>query len=160
GILEVGGKNISIDPSGEFRTADEIGNVIVATSSKGTPVYLRDLANVIRSYDSPPSYLNFLTRPDGKNGWRRARAVTLAVNVRRGQQTGRFGKAVDVALNDVKTRLPEDLILARTSDQPLQVRENVDLFMKSLYEAIALVVLVSLVGFWEWRSALLMAFSI
>ena len=32
--------------------------------------------------------------------------------------------------------------------------------MGSLYEAIALVVLVSLIGFWEWRSALLMALSI
>ena len=32
--------------------------------------------------------------------------------------------------------------------------------MGSLYEAVALVVLVSLIGFWEWRSALLMALSI
>src|SRR5262249_61071729 len=45
-------------------------------------------------------------------------------------------------------------------DQPLQVEENVHLFMSSLYEAVALVVLVSLIGFWEWRSALLMALSI
>ncbi|HMX29438.1 MAG TPA: efflux RND transporter permease subunit, partial [Blastocatellia bacterium] len=56
--------------------------------------------------------------------------------------------------------LPEDLALARTSDQPLQVKENVSLFMSSLYEAVALVVLVSLIGFWEWRSAVLMALSI
>ena len=32
--------------------------------------------------------------------------------------------------------------------------------MDALYEAIALVVLVSWLGFWEWRSALLMAISI
>jgi multidrug efflux pump subunit AcrB len=50
--------------------------------------------------------------------------------------------------------------MARTSDQPLQVTENVHLFMSSLWEAIVLVVLVSLVGFWEWRSAALMAISI
>src|SRR5262249_25866064 len=47
-----------------------------------------------------------------------------------------------------------------TSDQPLQVKENLDLFMGALYEAILLVVIVSLVGFWEWRSAVLMAISI
>src|SRR5262249_16667237 len=41
-----------------------------------------------------------------------------------------------------------------------QVEENIHLFMGSLWEAVALVVLVSLVGFWEWRSALLMALSI
>src|SRR4029078_10039400 len=61
---------------------------------------------------------------------------------------------------ELKSRLPEDLELARTSDQPRQVAENVSLFMNSLYEAVALVVLVSLIGFGEWRSALLMALSI
>ena len=39
------------------------------------------------------------------------------------------------------------------------MKENIDLFMEALYEAIVLVVLIALVGFWEWRSALLMALS-
>ena len=64
------------------------------------------------------------------------------------------------SLASVAPHLPADLVLARTSDQPRQVEENIDLFMGSLYEAVALVVLVSLIGFWEWRSALLMALSI
>ena len=41
----------------------------------------------------------------------------------------------------------------------MQVKENVDLFMEALFEAIGLVVLIALIGFWEWRSALLMAIS-
>ena len=160
GILEAGDKNITLDPSGEFRSEKEIEDVMIAAGSTGTPVYLRDLANVVRSYDSPPSFLNFLTRRAADGRWERTRAVTLAVQMRAGEQIGNFGKAVDRALADVKARLPEDLILARTSDQPLQVEENVHLFMNSLYEAIVLVVLVSLIGFWEWRSAVLMALSI
>jgi multidrug efflux pump subunit AcrB len=160
GVLEAGGKNITIDPSGEFRSEKEIGDVLVTSSSTGSPLYLRDLATVIRSYDSPPRFLNFFTSQEKNGTWPRRRAITLGVQMRSGEQIARFGKAVDAALTELKTRLPEDLVLARTSDQPLQVRENVDLFMMSLYEAIALVVLVSLVGFWEWRSALLMAFSI
>ena len=77
-----------------------------------------------------------------------------------GQQIAEFAAAVDVTLDDLQKRLPSDLIVARVSDQPQQVEENVELFMSSLYEAIALVVLVSLIGFWEWRSAMLMALSI
>src|SRR5262249_25707757 len=160
GILESGGKNVSIDPSGEFRSEKEIGDVVVTSSSSGSPVYLRDLVAVIRSYDSPPRYLNFFTRADPSGHWQRNRAISLSVQMRAGEQIGKFGKAVDAALADLKSRLAEPLILARTSDQPLQVEESVHLFINSLYEAIALVVLVSLVGFWEWRSALLMAFSI
>src|SRR5262245_20881598 len=79
--------------------------------------------------------------------------------MRSGEQIDKFGVAIDATLADLKKRLPEDLVMARTSDQPLQVRENVDLFMNSLYEAVILVVIVSLIGFWEWRSAALMALS-
>jgi multidrug efflux pump subunit AcrB len=67
---------------------------------------------------------------------------------------------VDSALASVRKELPSDLIMARTSDQPLQVQENVSLFMNSLLEAIVLVVIIAWIGFWEWRSALLMALSI
>ena len=77
-----------------------------------------------------------------------------------GKQINAFGQSVDQKLAAVRQYLPEDLIIARTSDQPLQVKENIGLFMDALYEAIILVVLVSLVGFWEWRSAVLMAISI
>ena len=90
----------------------------------------------------------------------RTRAITLAVQMRDGLQIAQFGKSVDEKLAAVRNYLPEDLIIARTSDQPLQVKENIDLFMGALYEAIVLVVIVSLIGFWEWRSAVLMAISI
>jgi len=73
---------------------------------------------------------------------------------------GQFGKSIDEKLAEVKKQLPDDLIMARTSDQPRQVTENVNLFMNSLYEAIILVVIVSLIGFWDWRSALLMGLAI
>src|SRR5262245_63693232 len=76
------------------------------------------------------------------------------------QQVQQFATAVNATLASLQSRLPKDLLIARTSDQPKQVEENVELFMMSLYEAVALVVLVSLIGFWEWRSALLMALSI
>jgi multidrug efflux pump subunit AcrB len=80
--------------------------------------------------------------------------------MRSGNQIGAFGKSVDLAIAEAKQLLPEDLVIARTSDQPRQVEENVDLFMSSLYEAVGLVVLVALIGFWEWRSASVLAFSI
>lgn len=159
GMLDVQGKSLLIDPSGEFKSEKEIGNVIVGASPSGRPVYLRDAVDVVRGYQ-PPRYLNYYNARDASGAWRRGRSVTLAVQMRPGQQIGEFGVAVDAALRELAPRLPPDLILARPSDQPLQVRENVGLFMSSLYEAIALVILVALIGFWEWRSALVMALAI
>ncbi|HQB30957.1 MAG TPA: efflux RND transporter permease subunit [Syntrophales bacterium] len=160
GIFEATGRNLSIDPSGEFKSEREIGDVIIAATAQGAPVYLRDLVDILRGYENPARFLNFYTWRDGSGAWQRNRAVTLAVQMRPDEKVDAFGRAVDGMLENLKRRLPEDLILAKTSDQPLQVKENVDLFMKSLYEAIALVVLIAFIGFWEWRSALLLAAAI
>src|SRR4029453_12362714 len=119
-----------------------------------------DLVNISRGYQTPTQYLNYMTYRDAKGGWHRNRAITLAVQMRSGEQIYRFGEAVDRALADVRAQLPPDLIIERTSDQPKQVKELVDLLTGSLWEAIALVVIVALVGFWDWRAAMLMAASI
>jgi multidrug efflux pump subunit AcrB len=160
GALEAGSKNILIDPSGEFTNTVDIGNVIVGTSSAGSAVYLRDLVDIRSGYQNPARFLNYYSWRDSQGKWRRTRAVTVAVQMRRGEQIAQFEKNVQAKLEETKRLLPSDLIIAATSDQPRQVKENVDLFMDALYEAIALVVIVSLIGFWEWRSAVLMALSI
>jgi multidrug efflux pump subunit AcrB len=159
GVIESGDKNLTVDPSGEFKSEHEIGDVLVSTAN-GRSLYLRDVATIGRGYESPARFLNFYSHPGEDGSWRRSRAVTLAVQMRAGKKIGDFGAAVDAKLEAVRAQLPSDLVLARTSDQPRQVDENIHLFMGSLYEAVALVVLVSLIGFWEWRSALLMALSI
>ena len=159
GIIESGDKNLTVDPSGEFKNEQEIGDVLVSTPN-GRSLYLRDVTTVARGYESPARYLNFYSHRDESGAWRRSRAVTLAIQMRAGQKIGDFAHSVDGQLDEVRKLLPPDLILARTSDQPRQVEENIHLFMGSLWEAVALVVIVSLIGFWEWRSALLMALSI
>src|SRR3984957_15495106 len=162
GQLEVGPQNIMVDPSGKFTNPQQIGDVIIGSSSSAaqSPVYLRDLVDISRGYQSPAKYLNYLTWADKDGHWRRSRAVTVAVQMKDAEQIDAFGRSVDEKLAAVKQYLPEDLVIARTSDQPLQVEENLSLFMDALYEAIVLVVLVSWLGFWEWRSAVLMALSI
>lgn len=159
GSIEAGGREIQIDPSGQFEDARSIGNVIVASSSTGLPTYLRDMVQISRAYQSPANYLNFYSWSDKNGRPHRSRAITLAVYMRSGEQIQKFGAAIDEKMKQVRAALPSDLVIARTSDQPLQVKENIDLFMEALYEAIGLVVLIALVGFWEWRSALLMALS-
>jgi multidrug efflux pump subunit AcrB len=160
GQLEVVGKNLTIDPSGEFKSEKEIGDVAIARTKHGAPVYLRDVVDVERGYDNPPRYVNFYDWRDANGNWQRSRAITVAVQMRSGGYIGQFGKDIDGKLAELRKELPDDLIMARTSDQPRQVTENVDLFMNSLYEAIILVVIVSLIGFWDWRSALLMGLAI
>jgi multidrug efflux pump subunit AcrB len=160
GEFDAGGKNVLIVPTGEFQSEREIGDVTVGVTPQGLPLYLRDVADVVRSYDQPARFLNFYSWRDANGQWQRTRSITLSVQMGAGQQIDNFAKQVGVTLDELSRRMPKDLIVARTSDQPREVEENIHLFMASLYEAVALVILVSLFGFWEWRSAALMALSI
>jgi multidrug efflux pump subunit AcrB len=160
GAFEAGQRQVILNPSGQFESINAIGNVAVSTSANGAPVYLRDLVEISRGYQSPAQYLNYYTWQDPRGQWQRSRAVTLAIYMRDQQQIAAFGQSVDQKLAQLNKILPPDLIIAHTSDQPLQVKENIHLFLRALYEAIVLVVIVSLIGFWEWRLALIMALAI
>src|SRR6266550_2655246 len=160
GSFETGQRQIIINPSGQFESRDAIGEVAVAKTSTGAPVYLRDLVKIFPGYQAPATYLNYYTWQDPTGQWQRSRAVTLAIYMRDQQQIANFGQSVDEKLAQLKQILPTDLIIAHTSDQPLQVKENIHLFLRALIEAIILVVGVSLIGFWEWRLALIMALAI
>jgi multidrug efflux pump subunit AcrB len=160
GTVETGERRVTLIPSGKFDTAASIGDVAVSASAVGAPVYLRDIVEINRGYQAPAQYLNYYTWHDAKGNWQRSRAITLAVYMRDRKQIARFGQSIDERLSQVRQIVPADLILAHTSDQPLQVKENIHLFLRALVEAIILVVIVSLVGFWEWRLALIMALAI
>ncbi len=161
GVIDAGGTDVTVHPDGEFTDPSQIGDVIIQqTAHSGTPLYLRDLADILPGYQNPPHLLNFYTWRGADGRWNRSRAITLGVFMRPGEQIDKFGRDVDAALEAIESQLPEDLVIARTSDQPRQVHENLDLLMRALYEAIVLVVLVAWLGFWDWRSALLIALSI
>ena len=160
GSVETGERRVTLIPSGQFDSTQSIGDVAVSATSEGTPVYLRDLVQISRGYQAPAEYLNYYTWRDASGHWQRSRAITLAIYMRDKKQIARFGQSVNSKLSNLRQVLPADLILAHTSDQPLQVKENIHLFLRALVEAIILVVIVSLLGFWEWRLALIMALAI
>ncbi len=160
GTLNAGGRDLMLEQTGEFRTLADIDSAVFTQNTNGTPLYLRDLGSVHRGYQHPARFLSFYTWRGRDDRWHRGRAITLSIEMKKGEQIDRFGRSVGARVEDIRTSLPSDLVIGTTSDQRRQVREKLDLFNRSLWEAVLLVVLVSFVGFWEWRSALLMALSI
>jgi multidrug efflux pump subunit AcrB len=160
GTLNAGGRDLALEQTGEFRTLADIDTVVFTQAANGTPLYLRDLGSVHRGYQHPARFLSYYTERDERGQWHRGRAITLSTEMKKGQQIEAFGSAVSARLEDIRRSLPPDLVIGTTSDQRRQVAEKLDLFNRSLWEAVVLVVLVSFVGFWEWRSALLMALCI
>jgi len=61
GKVELSDQSIVVQPSGEFRSEQEIGQVVVALAPDGYPLYLRDLVEITRGYVDPPDVMNFRT---------------------------------------------------------------------------------------------------
>jgi len=160
GTLSLGGRDLELQQTGEFRTLADVNNVVLTQAENGTPLYLRNLATARRGYQHPAQFLSYYTWRDQNGNWLRGRAITVSTEMKKGEQIDRFGTVVQARLAEIRRSLPADLEIGTTSDQKRQVQEKIDLFNRSLLEAIILVVFVSLVGFWEWRSALLIAISI
>src|SRR4030095_12328446 len=70
GVLEVGDKNLTVDPSGGFKKEEDNGGVLVPTAG-GRQVYLRDLVTVGRGYESPARFYNFFSQRGEDGNWRR-----------------------------------------------------------------------------------------
>ena len=132
--LNARGRTVTVNTTGEFKSIDELRDVVIGTSPTGTPLYLRDLVDIDTGYENPPSFLNRYTRRDENGNGITTRAITLSVQMNKGEQISSFGKQVDANLQSIRKTLPADLVLAGTSDQPLQVHDSIELFSRSLIE--------------------------
>ncbi|MFO0957960.1 MAG: efflux RND transporter permease subunit [Isosphaeraceae bacterium] len=158
GTVELPGQNIAVKPSGKLSGEKELGNLAVEVRD-GSPLYLRDLVEIVRGYEDPPRTLNFRTVKEEGTDPTTTRAITLAIRQVKGSQIAEFSKDVDAGLASLRGLLPDDLRIERTSDEPERVYLKVHEFNDCLLEAIVIVVVISLV-FMEWRSAVIIALSI
>src|SRR5262245_52506697 len=144
GTVNAEGRELPLEQTGEYRTLADIDRTVFTQAANGTPVYLRDIGSVHRGYQHPARLVSYYTWRDDKSGrWLRGRAITLSTEMKKGEQIDRFGTAVRSRVDEVRRSLPADLVIGTTSDQQRQVREKLDLFNRSLWEAVVLVVLVS-----------------
>ncbi|MCL4222495.1 MAG: efflux RND transporter permease subunit [Phycisphaerales bacterium] len=182
GKVELPDQNVVVRPTGEYASADQIGHTVMDVSSDGYPLYLRDLVEVTRGYESPANTMNFRTvkvprdnrspvsstgSPEGRGEdlapehyeLQTGRAITLSVRQVKGTNIADYDRDMNAAIAELRQLLPPDVRLERTSNEPQKVRDKIHGFNRNLIEAIVIVVLVSLV-FMEWRSALLVAIAI
>src|ERR1019366_6823510 len=105
----------------DLQSEKELANVLLPSGTPGgVPARLSDLVDIERGYQSPAQFLNFHQSRDSDGHWQRERAITLDIQMRAGEQIGRFAQQVDAELIRIRRELPGDLVVDRTSDQPLQ----------------------------------------
>ena len=132
GMVNTDTNNVYLRINGVFDSVDEVKNMPIRINNK--TIRLGDIADVTMTYKDPSSPQFYY---EGKP------AIGIAISMDAGANNIEFGKAIDTKLKELKTTIPAGLNLDQVSNQPHIVKESIGDFSQSLFEAIAIVLLVS-----------------
>lgn len=132
GIVNTDTNNVYLRINGVFDSVDAVKNMPIRINNQ--TIRLGDIADVTMTYKDPSSPQFYY---EGKP------AIGIAISMDAGANNIEFGKAIDTKLKELKTTIPAGLSLDQVSNQPHIVKESIGDFSQSLFEAIAIVLLVS-----------------
>jgi len=148
GVIEGAGERISIRVSGEFASEDSLRAINLRVNDRF--FRLADVATIRRGYVDPP---NALFRYAGQP------AIGLAIGMKPNANLLEFGKALDAEMRTIEAELPIGVGIHLVSDQPAVVEEAVGGFTRALFEAVAIVLIVSFVSL-GFRAGFVVSLSI
>ena len=133
GVL-VGDNYLRIEPTGEFDSVVEIGDLLLASENKQL-VYLRDIATITRAYEEVPGKMYFV---DGKP------ALTLGISMLGGENVVAVGDRLLERIRQLTTIIPVGMKLTPIYNQPQEVSDSVNGFLVSVGQAVGIVIIVLL----------------
>ena len=145
GAIRIGDEYIRIQPTGEFQSVDELGDLLLTESGAQGLIFLKDVAEIKRGYvDVPTNIINY-------NG---QLALNLGVSFAQGVNVVEVGKAFDRRVAELKYQQPVGVEISEIYNQPKEVNKSVSGFVISLAQAVGIVIVV-LLFFMGLRSGLL-----
>ncbi|RWH94062.1 MAG: efflux RND transporter permease subunit [Mesorhizobium sp.] len=135
GTIEAQGERISVRVGGQFTSEDSLRAINLRINDRF--FRLGDVATISRGYVDPPTSL---FRVGGKP------AIGLAIGMKPNANLLHFGEALKAEMARIEGELPIGVGVHLVSDQPAIVEEAVGGFTKALFEAVAIVLIVSFVS--------------
>ena len=135
GSVQTSNEKLSLQVSGAFRSEQDLLNTNFL--SNGRLIRLRDIAEVRRAYADPPQPM---FRVNGKP------AIGLAISMRNGGDILALGRNVQQAIDEAVIDLPLGIEPTLVSDQPAVVDHAIGEFMISLWQAIGIIMAVSIIS--------------
>ena len=148
GFIETPSDRVRLRVSGAFDSTERIREADLVVG--GRHFRLSDIAEVTRGFADPP---NPRLRVDGKD------AIGIAVVMARGGDVITLGRALENEIAVQAKALPLGLEMTTVADQPTVVRISLDLFLKTLAEAVIIVLAVSFLSLGV-RTGMVVALSI
>ncbi len=148
GVVQAGPEQVSLRVSGQFTSEETLRNTNLRIDNRFLP--LSDVATITRGYRDPPDPL---FRVNGEP------AIGLGIAMMPSGNVLQFGEALRAKMRDISAKLPAGVEVHLVSDQPQIVEHAVGGFTEALVEAVAIVLVVSLISL-GLRAGLVVSFSI
>ena len=148
GAITLGDGRFQLRVPGEFKTPEEIYNLVV-TSYQGRPIYLKDLARVVDGFEEETGR----SRLDGEQ------AVTIAVKKRVGENIIYITDAIDDLIARRAPAWPAGTTITKLMDQAKEIRNMVADLENNIISGLLLVVVVLFFAL-GIRNAVLVSLSI
>ena len=148
GVIQTKNEAVLMDVTGRFESEKDLQQINFVINGK--MMRLSDIATITRGYADPPQPI---FRVNGKE------AIGVALSMRTGGDILALEKNLHEAIEGFKADLPIGIETFLVSNQPEVVHESVNEFMKALWEAIAIVLVISFLNL-GLRAGLVVATSI
>ncbi len=133
GALTLGDGRFQLRVPGEFKTPDEIYNIVVTTYS-GKPVYLKDVARVVDG----------LKEEDGRSRLDGIEAVNISVKKRSGENIIAIVDAVDALIEEQQVTWPKGTKITKLMNKAKGIRMMLTDLENNILTGLVLVVIVLL----------------
>jgi multidrug efflux pump subunit AcrB len=110
----------------------DVQEMIIFSTPDGTTVRLKDVANVVKEYPNPDSYIT-------NNG---RKCLLLSVEMKKGKNIVAMGEEIYKELDEFQKTLPDDVTVFKITDQCHVVDKSVTDFLREIVIAIIAVVIV------------------
>jgi HAE1 family hydrophobic/amphiphilic exporter-1 len=135
----------TVRAQGRLQSPEEFGEIIVRANPDGSFVRVKDIARI----DLGAQTYNLYGRLNGKP------SAILALYQLPGSNAVKAAEGVKKLMAQVKPRLPADMEYVVSLDQTLAVTEGMQEIVKTLFEALALVIIVVFIFLQGWRATLI-----
>jgi len=148
GTVETKGERVSVRVDGAPLSAEDLANL--PFSANGRNLTLSDVAEIKRGYQDPQTIaMRFKGKP----------VIGLGVVMAPGGNVQTLGKALEQAMAEVEADLPVGITVHRVANQPEVVDKSFEEFISSLFEALAIVLVVSFISLGV-RTGVIVALSV
>lgn len=141
GSIEVDGFKYSVRLEGKFKNAEPLNNIVVTTKNE-TPIYIKDIANVVDGFKDVETESRI-----GFNNQASKNTISLQIKKKSGGNILEIVNESKIKIEEMQSNeiIPKDLVVQKTNDNSVFIKDDLYRLGTSALQTMALITLFLLI---------------